>query len=240
MSRATPNPSPSTEELLQAWADNPERAVIFDFNGTLSDDEPILADIFAEIFADRLGWVMTHAHYREHLLGHSDREIVQLAVAEHGDGDPALVDDLLALRRLRYKKAVESHSPITTSVTALLRRLSAASTPLAIVTGAQREDVMAVLDNCEAGAFIDHIVAEEDVERGKPDPEGFLKGAELLGRAPSDILVFEDSVPGVLGAARAGMQCIAITGATESPELRHVAPAMVPRLADELFASVQL
>ena len=54
------------------------------------------------------------------------------------------------------------------------------------------------------------VVAEEDVRRGKPDPEGFRAGAALLGREPTDVLVFEDSVPGIRGALAAGMRCIAV------------------------------
>src|SRR6185437_9134207 len=54
---------PSAQAVIRAWAGQAQRGVIFDFNGTLSDDEPILLEIFTELFAARLGWRMTAEQY---------------------------------------------------------------------------------------------------------------------------------------------------------------------------------
>lgn len=199
-------------DVVQAWAAEPRRALIFDFNGTLSDDEPILARIFTEIFAERLGWELSDEVYRATLLGHSDREIVEIAVRDHGDDDPALVEELLRMRKERYREEVAEQSPISAEAVELVERLAAAGVPMAIVTGAQRDDVEAVLAASPAGAHLKLLVTEEDVQRGKPDPEGFLLGAELLGVRPSSVLVLEDSGPGIRAAEAAGMACIAVTG----------------------------
>jgi beta-phosphoglucomutase len=230
----------SLVSTLQEWASRPGRAVIFDFNGTLSDDESILQAIFTDIFADLLGWHMSADHYREELLGMSDREIVGVAVRDHGDGDPDLVQSLLRLRRERYQEAVARRSPISADATELVRRLDAAGVPMGVVTGAHRDDVMTVLDHCEVGRTLTRLVTEEDVSSGKPDPEGFLRGADLIGAAPEDVLVFEDSVPGVTGALRAGMRCIAVTGPSPSPALLSAAPAVTDRLHPGLLDLVSL
>lgn len=199
-------------DLIRAWMAQRQRAVIFDFNGTLSDDEPILARIFMELFAEHLGWAMTAEEYQSTLLGHSDREIVEIAVRTHGGADPDLVEELLRLRKEHYRAAVAEHSPISAEAVDLVERLAAAAVPMAIVTGAQQDDVLAVLAASPVGAHLRHLVAEEDVQRGKPDPEGFLRGAELLDVEPSSVLVFEDSVPGIRGAEAAGMRCIKVSG----------------------------
>ncbi|MFZ2509689.1 MAG: HAD-IA family hydrolase [Gordonia sp. (in: high G+C Gram-positive bacteria)] len=52
------------------------------------------------------------------------------------------------------------------------------------------------------------LLRAEDVERSKPDPEGFLAAAALLGVQPTDCLVFEDSAAGIAAARAAGMQVI--------------------------------
>jgi len=227
-------PIPALADIVRAWAVEPQRAVIFDFNGTLSDDEPILARIFAEIFAERLGWEMDDEVYRATLLGHSDREIVQIAVRDHGGDDPALVGELLRMRRERYLAAVAEQAPISDEAVEVVERLAAAGVPMAIVTGAQRDDVEAVLAASPVGAHLKVLVTEEDVQRGKPDPEGFLLGAELLGVPASSVLVLEDSLPGVRAALAAGMRCIAVTGPTPQPALIDCAPATVTRLSDVL------
>ena len=207
--------------------------MVFDFNGTLSNDEPILFDIFQQMFAEQLGWEMTAAEYRDQLLGRSDREIIEIAVGRHG-GAEARVEELLRLRREEYQRRVAERNPITGTAVDLVDLLAAQGIPMAIVTGAQRADVVAVLAGSPAGDRIPILVAEEDVRRGKPDPEGFLSAARQLRRRPDDILVFEDSVPGVRGALAAGMHCVAVAP-EPTPELRSIAPVIVDALSPDVI-----
>lgn len=210
-------------------------AVIFDFNGTLSDDEPILLDIFSHVFSTELGWAMTPEEYRLELLGRSDREIVEYAVHHHGAAGGPTVERLLAVRHAQYRQRVAHQSPITEDSVALVKLLASHGIPMAIVTGAYRDEVLAVLRHSPAGPLIAHLVAAEDVTHGKPDPEGYLRGARLLDRDPADILVFEDSVPGVQAALAAGMRCIAVSN-DPTPALRAVAPAIIEKLSPDLVA----
>jgi beta-phosphoglucomutase len=223
-------------EVMSDWANAERPAVIFDFNGTLSDDEPILFRIFHELFEAHLSWTMTQQDYDSQLLGHSDREIVEKALQITG-AHGREVDALLAVRKRRYRELVADDNPIQPDTVRLVQLLAEHGVPLAIVTGAQRDDVRAVLESSPVGELIHIVVAEEDVTRGKPDPEGFLAGATQLGCAPTDIVVFEDSVPGVRGALAAGMRCIAV-GAAPSDELLAVAPALIPRLSADIVEHV--
>jgi beta-phosphoglucomutase len=223
-------------EIITDWAVTQRPAVIFDFNGTLSDDEPILFRIFSELFGEHLSWAMTQQDYDQHLLGHSDREIVEKALVISG-ADGHDVDALLELRKRRYRELVTGANPIRPDTVRLVQLLAEHGVPMAIVTGAQRDDVRAVLASSPVGELIQVVVAEEDVARGKPDPEGFLAGADQLGCAPTEILVFEDSVPGVRGALAAGMRCIAVA-AEPSADLAAVAPTIVERLSVEMVEHV--
>jgi beta-phosphoglucomutase len=222
---------------MRHWWQQPHPAVIFDFNGTLSDDEPILLDIFTDVFRSHLGWSMTSVQYREDMLGLSDREIVELAVKRSGRGDSGAVEDMLRHRHVLYADRVSAANPITDDTKALVHALADKAIPLAVVTGAQRDDVFAVLAASPIGPLFDVTITMEDVERGKPDPQGFLMAADLMAREPADIVVFEDSVPGVQGALAAGMGCIAVS-AEPSSELRAIAPAIVPALTARLFTDV--
>lgn len=227
---------PSATDVINAWLRSDQPAVIFDFNGTLSNDEHILFDIFSDLFSRHLGWAMTADEYRDQLLGRSDREIVERAVQLHGDGAATEVDELLKLRKSAYKQRVAEEHPIDDSTVQVVNYLVDNGIPMAIVTGAQRDDVLAVLQSSSVGGVFGVLIAEEDVTEGKPDPEGFLTAARLLGRRPRDVLVFEDSVPGVRGALAAGMHCIAVAGSDPTPELHAAAPAIVARLSPEMWA----
>jgi len=169
MSRPTPKVARCLP-LLDDWARRSQRSVIFDFNGTLSDDEPILQEIFTELFAEHLGYDLTPEDYYSRLAGHSDREIVELVVGERAPGELALAEELLRQRRDRYKEKVAHTSPIGPQAVQLVHRLASGGVPMAIVTGAQREDVMCVVENSDVRPYIDVIVTEEDVRCGKPDP----------------------------------------------------------------------
>src|SRR5271165_2067545 len=81
--------------------------------------------------------------------------------------------------------------------------------PWAVVTSAPRR--LAEIRMAVAGFPPPKIlVAVEDIERGKPDPEGFLKAANELGVPPAECLVFEDTGPGVEAGLRGGMQVVGL------------------------------
>ena len=227
---------PSATDVIEAWLRSDQPAVVFDFNGTLSNDEHILFDIFSELFRVHLGWAMTAEDYRAELLGRSDREIIERAVARHGRGTDEEVTELLRLRQGVYKQRVADHNPIRAAAADLVKLLADNQIPVGIVTGAQRDDVLAVLNGSPTGELVSILIAEEDVTDGKPHPEGFLAAAAKLNRRPSDVLVFEDSVPGVQAAVAAGMHCIVVCAEEPARELSAAAPAIVAELSAELVA----
>ena len=226
----------SATDVIEAWLRSDRPAVVFDFNGTLSDDEHILFEIFGELFRAHLGWVMTADDYRSELLGRSDREIIERAVARHGHGTEDEVAELLRRRQGVYKQKVAERNPIGPSAVQLVKLLADNGIPVGIVTGAQRDDVLAVLGSSPTGELVSFLIAEEDVSNGKPHPEGFLAAASTLNRRPTDVLVFEDSMPGVQAAVAAGMYCVAVCAGDPGPELLAAAPAIVTELSAALVA----
>lgn len=223
------------EQVMGEWAAFPHRGVIFDFNGTLSNDEPLLFRIYSELFSEYLSWEMVSGEYYARMAGRSDTEIVHLAVRERAGGDTDLAELLLARRRSRYLELVEQDPPIAPATAALVHRLAADGVALAIVTGAQRPDVEFVLAHSPIAGLITLIVTEEEVTHGKPDPEGFLAGARGLGIPPGRLIAFEDSLPGIRAAKAAGMRCVAVTGTHEAAVLAREADAVVAALGPELL-----
>lgn len=221
-------------EVLGRWAARGRRGVVFDFNGTLSDDEPVLLAVFSELFDVYLGRPLSAEDYYAHLVGRSDREIITAVLGEQAD--QVTVERLLARRGERYRALVAARPPIDAAAMALLRVLSARRIPVAVVTGAQRADVEFVLDRCAVADCVDVLVAEEDVERGKPDPEGFLLGAARLAVAPGDLVAFEDSAAGVRAAKAAGLPCIAVRRRGGAPP--PGADAVIDRLGPGLLEMV--
>ena len=198
------------------------RAVIFDFNGTLSDDEPILCQIFVDLFAEH-GRPLSAQQYFDELAGLSDPEIVRRWL---GDDHPDL-EGVIAERVARYRAAVSDgssvHEPVREAV-----RYAAERVPLAIVSGAARAEIEPVVESAGLAHLLRGIVSADDVIEGKPDPEGYLKALPLLGGSmrAGEVLVFEDTEAGVAAAKAAGMRCFGVKG-TLKPERLAAADELV-------------
>jgi beta-phosphoglucomutase len=201
------------------------RAVIFDFNGTLSHDEAILCEIFMELFAEH-GKPLSAQEYFDELAGLSDPEIVRTWL---GHDDPA-VDEVIEERVQRYRAAVADGSSIPGELRAAVR-YAAERVPVAIVSGAARDEIEPVVEAAGIADAFAVIVTSDDIERGKPDPEGYLRALGLLneGIEAGDVLVIEDTEAGVASAKSAGMRCLAVLG-TLAPERLRGADEVVERV----------
>ena len=201
------------------------RAVIFDFNGTLSQDEPVLCEIFMELFTEH-GKPMSAQEYFDELAGLSDPEVVRTWLGpEHPD-----VDEVIRERVVRYRAAVADGSSIPEELRAAVR-FAAERVPLGIVSGAAREEIAPVIEAAGIADAFAFIVTADDIERGKPDPESYLRALTLIDERVDarDVLVLEDTEAGIAAAKAAGMRCLAVLG-TLSPERLGAADEIVERI----------
>jgi beta-phosphoglucomutase len=201
------------------------RAVSFDFNGTLSQDEPILCEIFVELFAEH-GRPLSAQEYFDELAGLSDPEIVRTWLGrDHPD-----VDEVIEERIRRYRAAVADGSSVPEHLRAAVR-YAADRVPMALVSGAARSEIEPVLEAAGIADLFSTIVAAEDVANWKPQPDAYLRALTLLDGdlAAGDVLVFEDTEAGVAAAKGAGMQCFAVLGTLE-PERLAQADEIVERI----------
>src|SRR5690242_11055937 len=165
----------------------PVSAVIFDFNGTLSDDEPVLCEIFMHLFAEH-GRPLSAQEYFDRLAGLSDPEIVTSWLGEdHPDAR-----EVIGERVRRYRAAAADGSTVHEHVREAVR-FAAERVPLAICSGAARAEIDPVVEAAGIAGCFRAIVSSDDVVHGKPDPEGYVRSLELLGADPSGAVVFEDT-----------------------------------------------
>jgi beta-phosphoglucomutase len=177
-------------------------AVAFDFNGTLSDDEPVLARVYEELFA-QLGRPLSPAEYFEHLAGHTDEEMFKRWL---GHSSP----ELIAERVRRYNAIVRDGSTVHEDVRAAVR-WAAERLPVAVVSAALRDEIEPVLGSSGLLGLFAVVLSQDDVTRGKPDPQPYLLAAERLGIEPGELLVFEDTDVGVASAQAAGARVAGLT-----------------------------
>lgn len=214
------------------------RAVIFDFNGVLVDDEHVHCDLLRAVLAEE-GIALTEDDYHARYLGYDDRGCFEVALSEAGqDASRERVDALIARKAARYTAVAETGLRIFPGAADCVRAL-AARWPLAICSGALRAEIEFALNRLECRDLVPSITAAEDTTRCKPDPQGYLLaldavrarvGADLQ---PAQCMVIEDSLAGVESAKAAGMQAVAVLHTYTDSELRAAgADAIVPALAD--------
>jgi HAD superfamily hydrolase (TIGR01509 family) len=209
------------------------RAVLFDCDGVIADSEPLHLRAFQEVLAP-LGITITPTEYVARYLGFDDRGVFTEALRAYGRAPAAdEVAALIAEKARRFRGVLEREARIYPGVTALVAALH--GVPLAVVSGALRDEIEVILGCAGIREAFTVIVAAEDVRAGKPDPEGFVRACATLasgvaGLVPAECLVIEDSLAGVEGARRAGMRCVAVTNSYPAGQLRD-ADLVVPTLA---------
>jgi len=198
------------------------RAVAFDFNGTLSLDEPILYAVYRDMFAAH-GRPLAESDYYGTFAGLSEETIIGSWLDVDGEELAALVEERVD-RYLALAGDGETVSPTVRKAVAY----AASRVPVAVVSSAFQREIKPVLAAAGLDRVIQIVVAADDVERRKPDPECYLQAVSLLDGAlhPEEVVAFEDTEAGVASAKAARLYTIAVLG-THSPERLQAADELV-------------
>lgn len=220
------------------------RAVIFDFNGIIVDDEPIHFQLFQKVLGEE-GIELTEQAYYARYLGFDDRGAFTTGYRDHARQlSNAKLSELIERKAAYYQQAIRNHVAIFPGVKALVAQL-AQSLPLAVASGALRNEIETILTTAGLIGHFQSIISAEDVTQGKPEPEIFLKALAALNSqrgngsaiGAAECVVIEDSKEGLKGARRAGMKCLAVTN-SHPAELLEDADAIVNSLENVSLESL--
>lgn len=200
------------------------QAVIFDFDGVILDSEPLHYEACSHIFK-QLGLVLSYEEYVEKYLGLSDKEMFpKLFSAKNLSFSLEKINTLIEEKTKYYQEIVElcDTLPMIDSVDRYIGYISQKIPKLAICSGSTRNEIMAVLTKFKQGklqTYFNTIVTSEDIQKGKPSPEGYLLTAKRLSVSPNQCLVIEDTPHGIEAAKSAGMHVIALLTSYKKDQL---------------------
>ncbi len=184
------------------------QGVVFDLDGTLTDNMECHAEAFAH-FLRRHGLPELTMAMRRRIDGKRNSEIFPILFAR--ELTHAELRDYAEEKESAYRElSRERLEPLAGAMT-LIGRLAARGIGVAVATSAPEKNVTHTLAAIGLADRIGVITRSEAVPRGKPFPDVFLLAASELGVAAETCLAFEDAPAGVTAARRAGMRCGAIT-----------------------------
>ena len=189
-------------------------ALLFDYNGVITDDEEQHRATFAELLAEA-GIALSREQYYADYLGCDDRTSFVQAFRSAGKPlDPATLEVLVARKSQAYARLTGTAPALVPGAAAFVRAASERFR-MGLVSGAQRREIEPALAAAGLADCFEVIVAGEDVPRCKPDPGGYLAARAALARGgslePRRCVAIEDSLAGLRAARSAGMRCVMLT-----------------------------
>ncbi|MEB3292440.1 MAG: HAD family phosphatase [Synechococcales bacterium] len=195
------------------------KAVLFDFNGVIINDEPIHAKLIEQLLLEE-NLRLKPGEFRQTCLGRSDRACIRELLAERGRMLTDAQLEALVQRKVKaYRAELETLEklPIYPGIDDLIFKLQGLSCKLAIVSGAVRTEIEWVLQQANLAQHFSIIVSGDDIQQSKPDPEGYLRGITQLNQKfpelqlqPTDCLAIEDTFAGIQAAKTAGIKVVGI------------------------------
>lgn len=226
--------------FLYFWAllkfDMTPKAFLFDLNGTMINDMDFHLRVWYDVLVNELGATLTLEGVRSNMYGKNDELFVRVFGPDKFT--KAQMDEIAHRKEVKYQELYRPHLKLIDGLQEFLEEAKRAGIKMAIGSAAIPFNIDFVLDNLDIRHYFSAIVSADDVVESKPHPEVFLKGAQLLGVAPAECIVFEDAPKGVEAAARAGMQAVALTTLHADHEFRGLSNVLF-FAPDYTFSGIQ-
>ncbi|MFA4875401.1 MAG: HAD family phosphatase [bacterium] len=211
-------------------------ALIFDFDGIITDTEPVHMEAWQGVLEPE-GLFFDEEEYRKDYVGLNDRDFLDAVCRKHNrhfsDGEKL---DLLERKAIQSVSLLGKSIPLLPGVAEFIAQ-AREKFLLAICSGANRGEIEFILRHLKWEGVFDPIVAADSVEKGKPDPEGYIRALEGLRERNGGVILaehaiaIEDSPRGIAAAKAAGMRCLAVSNSFSRDELLG-ADWIVESLAD--------
>ncbi|UCF00012.1 MAG: HAD family phosphatase [Planctomycetota bacterium] len=221
------------------------RAVIFDFDGVITDSEVLHLRAFNQVLGDFGIEIATKDYYKDY-LGLTDFDCFEALINEGRLRIKAEeIKNLVEHKNQIFEKLAKSEGRIIEGVRDFLQMLKQNDIPMAICSGALLVEIELILEEAQLRSFFDVIVSAECVEKGKPEPEGFLLALQKMNEKKQgsiladQCIVIEDSHWGLEAANAAGMHTIAITNSYDAEQLA-MAEKIITRLSELNIRDLQL
>jgi beta-phosphoglucomutase family hydrolase len=191
-------------------------AAIFDLDGTLIDNNSYHLQSWLQYLKD-MNREMSEEEYKARVNGRTNKDVIEYIYQRQMDDEEAM--KYAQEKEAIYRKLYAPHIKPVEGLLELLEKLRSLSIPMAIATSGIQVNIDFLFEHIPIRSYFDVIVNSAHITKGKPDPEIYIKTAELLKVSPADCLVFEDAVVGINSAKAAGMKVVGVLTTHTAAEL---------------------
>jgi beta-phosphoglucomutase len=195
------------------------KALLFDMDGTLVDNMHCHDQAWVKLFADE-GVQIDLSTFFSKTAGMKNPPILRMFLGE--DLSDEECERLAVKKESIYRDLYADERAPHAGLPFLLDACDQAGILLGVATSAPTVNIDFILDGLDLRRRFQAVTGAADIERGKPEPDIYLKSAEKLGVLPQECLVFEDAPMGVESARRAGMPCICLSTSLSDDECRAI------------------
>ncbi len=230
------------------------RAIIFDFDGVITDSEILHLRAFNRVLAQHGVEITTKDYYKKY-LGLTDIDCFKLvAVKSQLNMGGQKLENLVKQKNQIFQEMAKTEGQIIEGVRDFLQMLKENNVPMAICSGAVRAEIELILEQARLRPFFAVIVSAEQIKKGKPHPEGFLLTLQKLNSLvkaepagarnvtdpilPNECIAIEDSHWGLEAAKKAQMHTIAVTNSYDADQLT-MAEKIINRLNELSIGDLQ-
>lgn len=190
--------------------------LIFDMDGVIVENHQYHYLAWQKTAAKH-GAEIDEDFYREKMNGRTLKKLMKVVFDREMSDEEALTIGLE--KEAIYRDLYRDHRQPTIGLVAFLEQAREKGIPMAVGTSAPKENVIFTLDDLNLRKYFVGVVDDSMVTHGKPDPEVYLKGAEMIERAPDQCIVFEDALSGIEAGKAAGSKVIALATSHSREEL---------------------
>ena len=195
------------------------KAVLFDFNGVIINDESIHEQLISQIMVEE-NMRPQPGEYRKVCLGRSDRVCIKELFANRGRfPSDEYIAKLIARKSQAYRQQLEQMTKLPTfpGLEDFIYKVRVAQLKMAVVSGAMRAEVELVLERLKLAPYFTVIVAGDDITTSKPRPDGYLLAVDRLNHKypdlqlrPGECVAIEDTPAGIAAAKAAGIPVVGV------------------------------
>lgn len=224
------------------------KAILFDFNGVIIDDEPIQMRVYQELLAAE-GVELTNEDYAAS-HGMDDVTFVKAAYERRGKTvTDKKAGEIVDAKFVKWSEVVGDNLPLFDGIENFVEKMSH-EFALGVVSMERGDQIKYVLDKAGMAKHFSVIVSSSDVNACKPDPQCYRAGFNKLdlfriaeGHLPmthGECLVIEDTVPGIKAARAADLPALGVTNTVDADSLRKAgASAVANDLRDWMPESIR-